>query len=101
MQDNFKSLRQFNCRNKFKLSFGNNVLAFLGNFTDELKTSAVGKTLYIPFSANHPAFTLIITGVSLSGKRDLDSLMVSFLSPEERAIVASYDFSGSTFYVER
>jgi hypothetical protein len=101
MQDNFKSLRQFSCQDKFKLSFGNNALAFIGNFTDESKTSVVGKTLYIPFSEDHPAFTLIISGASLFGKRDKDSLMVSFLSPEERDIVASYDFTKSMFYVER
>jgi hypothetical protein len=101
MQDNFKSLREFSCQDKFKLSIGNNALAFVGNFTDELKTAVVGKTLYIPFSENHPAFTLIISGASLFGNTDKASLIVSFLSPAERDIVASYDFSKSIFYVER
>jgi hypothetical protein len=101
MQDNFKSRREFSCLDKFKLSIGNNALAFVGTFTDELKNTIVGKTLYIPFSENHPAFTLIISGASLFGNTDKASLIVNFLSPAERDIVASYDFSKSLFYVER
>jgi hypothetical protein len=101
MQEDFKTLHQFIYQDKFKLSFGNNALAFIGNFTDVPKTSVVGKTLYIPFSEDHPAFTLQITGASLFGREPKDSLMVSFPSPEERDIVASYDFAKSIFYVEK
>jgi len=91
-------LRQFTFQDKFEMSF-DNALIFTGHFIDDSHKKGLGKTLYIPLSEMHSAYTLKITGQSMSIE-GVHSFIIRFNSDEERKVVASCDFSGEIFYVE-
>jgi hypothetical protein len=78
----------------------NNVLIFTGRFTYPSNSNPSGKNLYIPLTQPHPAITLKITGIAWPGPGEASSLMIAFTSPEEREIVANFNFTNEIFYVD-
>lgn len=92
-------LKPFEYKGKFKMSF-NNALIFTGNIINSSNENIAGKNLFIPVTKNHPAFTLKISGTSLFGNRESDSLLINFKTEEERENIAECDFTNEVFYIE-
>ncbi len=95
-QVQYQNLVQFGVKEKFKLGF-NNRLVFAGKAIEPLHLLA-GKTLYIPQSENHPAFTLIISGQPFT-QHEMQSFFIDFSSEEECDTVSQYEYSGEIFFI--
>ena len=92
-------LKQFAYEDKFRMSF-DNVLIFAGHFIDFSAKNNLGKTLYIPLTERHPAFTFRITGQSFSNEGETVGLSIRFASEEEREAVACCNFLNDIFFIE-
>ena len=91
--------RQFSYEETFRMCF-ENVLIFSGLFINASCENLIGKTLYIPTSKKHSAFTLQLSAQTLFGYQEKHSLVIKFNSKEERELIATCDFTGDIFLVE-